>query len=292
MNQKTRNWLLISSLFLVTGFVLLRILLLREGHHIGLTDYSGQLKLRSKQISGPGTVDQISPWQSGQFINVNSPEMLGAVKNAVEVNTELSMKQRDELQDSISRFFQAYSVESFANYFEFKTHGAGYSLDFRGETERLLQVLMASRTNLPSFPEEPKAKLEKIWEIVTDAPTNGVGPSLTQVDPGSVRILITTTNSNPFRWIFLQTGKTAQTNSQVMNPSFAPYSIFKYDETPETIRKKEGHLVMAMMEANARCSTSDIASPIYVVYYWSGQTAHWYPWVLGKYATAKFNVLF
>src|ERR1035438_1257093 len=127
MNRKTRVWLLlISPLVLITGVLVARIIFVGIGHYSVIGGYDGQFKLRSKMISGPASKDQISSWQKGPFVDVNAPVIFSVVKNAVKSTAELSVKQNEELQDSIIRFFHAFSIGGFDNYFEFKTHGARY----------------------------------------------------------------------------------------------------------------------------------------------------------------------
>lgn len=271
---------------------MVRIGFIAANHQADNDGGGGQFQLRTKIISEPASKEQITSWQKGQFIDVNSLEISNLLNSVVSSKEKLSVKQKAELQDSASRFFHAYTIGGFENYFEFKSHGTTYSLVFDSDTEQLIKALQASRTNSIPFPEEPKAKLETIWEMISGASTNGVGPTITQIDPNSIQIHLSVTNSDPIEWIFQKSGAAVKKNPNTMNPSFAPYSFFKYDESPDLLSKGSGQFITAMLEVDARYSTSELSAPLYVVLYWSSREMAWHPWVLGKYSTVKFKVLF
>ena len=281
--QTRKRFLLILPLCLIPAIILVRVFYL---HRTNPGGYQSNTKQRLTKVVTSGTPSELAPWQDGQFIEVNSPDIPRFVSEVMERDAKaLSADQRNRLLALITQFFQAYYTGRFEDYFAFKTRGTGYSLDFTGKAEQMMKAL--AKTSALDLPAEPKAKLERIWELVTVADANnGIGPRLLKLEPSTIRILISTK-------------KTAESGVQqyaqkvsTMYPGFAPNYLVKYDKMPEAVIKSERYLVVALLEINGRYSTSDTASPMFVAFYWSSETNRWYPWELAKYRAAKFFVLF
>ena len=296
MNPKGRFWILASLPLVIIGLILAIRIARLHGHYF--------IYQRPSAIVTQGTAAQLAPWQKGEFTNIRSSPVTSAINVAIDGQTNLSVQQSEQLKESASGFFTAYSDGTFQSYLGFKTNGLSAQIDFSGPNQGLLTALMKSRTNLPPLPDEPHAKLEKVWEIVTGALTNnGQGPVLTEVDPSSIKILTASDATEGNLWILInaeqQSTWTTNIDNHITNrvalklsPSFAPNTLIKYDQTPRQIVKDGGGFLGVMLKINARTSRSDFASPIYFAFYWSDRTKHWYPWAFGKYPVAGFNVLF
>jgi len=287
MDSKVRNRMLLLIPGLgVAAFLIVRVAFLRERGLKGLPSDPTRVHFNL------GSSNDIVAWQTGQFSPVNAPQTEGVIKAAV-TNTGLSSIQSQELESTIVDFLQAYEKGTFDSYFEFKTRGRKSRIDFTGRGEKVVHALLKVRPNLPPLPDEPKAKLEKIWEIITSSSTNrdfptydGNGPRLTQLEPASLKILIGTNEDAP-AWVTQESQKESP-----LQVGFAQNAFIQYDETPQSIESSQGALISAMFTANARHSMCRTASRFYAVFYWSEQSKKWYPSELASYYPAHFNTLF
>jgi hypothetical protein len=247
---------------------------------------SGTPSQKPKILVTSGSFAELVNWQDGDFINCDSTEAIHFVSELVErEGMALSVKQRNELSDYITQFFHAYSVGNFENYLDFKTRGRDYSFDFASPlSSELINSFGISSSQLP---QDPKEKLKKIWEMVSSVQaTADVSPRLVKIQPSRTKILIGTNDFSRGKLLQYCQGVSS------MYPNFAPNSLIKYKKSPEIVAKEDGHLLVALLQVNARFSTSDSATPIFVTFYWSSKTAQWYSLDIAKYRASKFTVLF
>jgi hypothetical protein len=286
MDSKVRNWILLSLPTLgLAVFLIVRVAFLRESGLKGPAD-------PSRVRFNLGSSNDLAAWQTGQFSPVSAPQTEGVIKAAV-TNTGLSPTESQELESTIVDFLQAYEKGTFDSYFEFKTRGRKSRVEFTKRGEGVVRALLKVRPNLPPLPDEPKAKLEKVWEIITSSTTNrdfptydGNSPRLTQLEPASLKILIGT-NEDAGVWVSQQSQQESP-----LKVGFAQNAFIQYDETPQSIQGSQGTLISAMLTANARYSRSRTASRFYAVFYWSEKSKKWYPSDLASYFPANFNTLF
>ena len=291
-SQKRNRILVVLPFVLLTVFVVVRIaiaMLHGAGGSAGETKFAKRVPI--SQLYNPivittGSPSELAPWQNGAFIDSDSTEAAQLVGDTVEKEGGgLSVKQRKDLSDSIGRFFRAYATGHFDNYFDFKTRGKKYNLNFSGNSVELINSL--GIVNDRQLPQEPKAKLEKIWSMISAIKaTADTSPRLIKIQPSQIKILISTNKS-----VLSGIQRYAKTVS-TMYPNFAPNCLIKYDQSPEMVVKDEGYLIVALLQVNARYSTSDTATPIFATFYWSSKTEQWYPWELAKYRASNFTVLF
>jgi hypothetical protein len=295
MSPQKRNRISKVILFVMPVIILLACIVYRQNARQHKTkssevtiasQQSGQSPQSAKITITPGSPSELAPWQDGQFIDSDSTEVAQFVSDIVgREGAALSVEQRKGLSDLIKLFFQAYSTGHFEDYLDFKTRGKKYDLDFSSPASTdLINSFGIANSQLP---QEPKAKLKKIWEMESAVQaTADMSPRLKNIQPDRTKILIST---NGFaRGDILRHCREVSS----MYPNFAPNSLIKYDKSPETVTKEDGHLLVALLQANARYSTSDFATPIFVTFYWSSKAAQWYPLELAKYRAAKFTVLF
>ena len=287
MDSKVRNWILLSIPTLgLAVFLIVRVAFLRESGLKGPAD-------PSRVHFNLGTSNDLVAWQTGQFSPVSAPQTEGAIKAAV-TNTGLSQIESQELESTILDFFQAYEKGTFDSYFEFKTRGRKSRIEFTTRGEGVVRALLKVRPNLPSLPDDPKARLEKVWEIITSSSTNrdfptydGDSPRLTQLEPASLKILIGTNEDDAHVWVYQQSQQESP-----LKVGFAQNVFIQYDETPQSIQGSQGTLISAMLTTNARYSRSQTASRFYAVFYWSEKSKKWYPSELANYFPANFHTLF
>ena len=137
------------------------------------------------------------------------------------------------------------------------------------------------------LPDEPKLKLEAIWELLTLAKTNnGTGPRLLNLEKSSVKIIVKTNKTE--KSDLLGHAKRAST----LYPVFSPNYLIKYDSTPELEVVQSGEIIIALLEVNAHYSSSDVASPLFATFYWVNSEKKWHPWELAKFRSAMFRTLF
>jgi hypothetical protein len=295
ITSQKRKIILIVMLFAMPFIILMtRIVYLQNNHQhktkssvMNIATQLSSTPLQKPQILvTTGSPSELAPWQDGEFIDCDSTTAAQFVDDIVErEGAALSVEQRKGLSDLIIHFFQSYSTGQFENYLDFKTRGKKYDLDFSSPLSADL-INSFGITN-PQLPQEPKAKLKKIWEMVSAIQaTVDMSPRLKQVQPSRTKILIRTNDFT--RGNLLQYCRGVSS----MYPNFAPNSLIKYDESPEMVTKEDGHLLVALLQVNARFSTSDSASPIFVTFYWSSKEAQWYPMDLAKYRASRFTVLF
>jgi hypothetical protein len=247
-------------------------------------------KLRGNQhvskVVTRGSVQELAEWQGGQFKDIDSVEVSQAVSKAVKDScSDLTETQRAKLHDLIKRFLQAYSTGRFEDYFAFKTQGFQFHLDFDGLSEKLIKSL--TEKNNIQLPDEPKAKRKTLWELVIWTKTNnGTGPRLLGLEMSRIKIQIIT------NMVATSSLLNYATRVSTMYPGFSPNSLVKYDRAPESEIAEAGRLVSALLVINGRFSSADVASPLFVTFYWSDRTKTWYPWELARYQAARFRTLF
>lgn len=288
--QKHKQILLLG-LLIIPGLILARVVWLktttprlppRQPQQV-----SSLSDLRKESVAiGFGSTAELAPWQGEGFVQPDSPEAASHVSKCVQqAQGALSPEQQQTLSDIVGRFLQTYMTGAFDDYFNFKTQGVKYEMDFAGRgSADLIKSFGLVESQLPS---DPKLKVQEIWQrLAAISGTNNTCPRLAAIQPEKTAIFITT-NSTGKSDLLARALKVS-----TMYPNFAPNSLIKYQESPEGVLKKEGRLLVALFQTDAHFSTTDTATPIYATFYWSNSAGRWLPWELAKYRASRFTVMF